>query len=204
MPSAIDTLMDEVRALLRAKASEMNLTEDMIGSIRPAGPVTPVSLPVLDLIPEMAIEAGPDTRPVVDALISAAPDLGWCQTYSEDDGFDRRYLDTYGWCDLAGPTGPYQADGIRIMTGYWGQGLVYPDHSHPPEEHYLFLAGGAWVRLGEDPFHHLGPGGVFHTPARAIHSAEMRDGPLLAIAVWRGEDTSVRINLTGADRDVAL
>jgi mannose-6-phosphate isomerase-like protein (cupin superfamily) len=203
MTAGIDALMNEVKALLRAKARCMTLTEDMIASIRPSGPVTPVHLPVLDLLPAMVETAAPETKPTVEALIAAAPDLGWRQTYSEDDGFDEHYLDTYGWCDLAGPTGPYQADGIRVMTGYWGKGLVYPNHSHPPEEHYLFLAGGAWVRLGDDPFRHLGAGSVFHTPPHAVHSAEMRDGALLAIAIWRGEDTSVRINLTETDRTVS-
>lgn len=203
MDTTIARLLDATQALLRAKAEELDLTEETIASIRPSTPVAPARLPVLDVLPEMAAKAGPVTRAVVDALIAAAPHLDWRQTYSEEDGFDRRYLDSYGWFDLAGPDGPCQADGIRVMMGYWGQGLVYPNHSHPPEEHYLVLAGGAKFRLGDDPYRRLGPGEVFHTPAGAVHSADMRDEALMAVSVWRAEDLSVRINLTDTGRDVA-
>lgn len=205
MHQSITDLMAAVLALLHTKADPMALTPAMLVSAAPrAAAPPPADLPVLSLIPAIAGRAAPETRAVCDRLAEARAHLPWRQTYSEADGFDRAYLDTYGWTDLAGPAGPYRAEGIRIMIGYWGQGLIYPDHSHPPEEHYLVLAGSARFRLDTDPFETVGPGGVFHVPARAVHSAEMRDEALLAISVWRAEDLSVRINLTDDDRDVAL
>ena len=202
MDPTITRLLDATQVLLRARAKELDLTEAMIASIQPSTPVRPARLPVLDLLSDMAAKAAPDTQAVVTALIAAAPQLDWRQTYSEEDGFDRRYLDSYGWFDLAGPEGPYQANGIRVMMGYWGKGLIYPNHSHPPEEHYLVLAGGAKFRLNDEPYRRLGPGEVFHTPAGAVHSADMRDEALMAMSIWRAEDLSVRINLTDSDRDV--
>lgn len=202
MTAAIDALVAETKALLLAKATEMQLTEAMIASIRPVRTVVPATLPAVAGLPDVAALAAPQTAGVARALVAAAPYLAWRQTYAEADGFDRRFLDTYGWFDLAGPTGPYAADGIRVMMGVWGQGLHYPDHSHPPDEHYLVLAGAAWFRLGNAPYTRLGPGEVFHTPPNAVHAADMRDAPLLAISVWQAEDTGVRINLTGIDRDV--
>ncbi|MFK7943442.1 MAG: dimethylsulfonioproprionate lyase family protein [Paracoccaceae bacterium] len=202
MTDPVDALIAETVALLQTKADAMDLTKDMIASIRRVRQPRPASLPALATLPGIAAMAQPETRPLAQALVAAAPGLAWRQTYEEADGFDRHYLDSYGWFDLAGPTGPCDADGIRVMMGVWGQGIVYPDHAHPPEEHYLVLAGGAWFRLGDAPYRRLGPGDVFRTPAGAIHSADMRDAPLLALALWRAEDTSVRINLTASGRDV--
>ena len=202
MHRSVENLLDATRALLMAKADALSLTREDVASIRPVREVTPTHLPVLKLMPTILPEAGSATRAVVEALIAAAPHLHWRQTYSEEDGFDRSYLDRYGWLDLAGPEGPCEADGIRVMMGYWGKGLLYPSHSHPPEEHYLVLAGGAKFRLGDEPYRRLGPGEVFHTPPGAVHSADMRDEALMAISIWRGEDTGVRINLTDQDRDV--
>ena len=204
MPAGIVSLMSVVTTLLRRKASELDLTTEMIDSIRPAAAPTPNYLPMLTLLPSTRARASHETADVVANLIPVAAKLPWRQTYGEDDGFDRRFLDTYGWTDLAAPDGPYTADGFRLMLGYWGQGLVYPDHSHPPEEHYMVLSGSAWFRLNDDPFRKLGPGEVFHVPSQTVHSADMRDEGLLAIAIWRAEDVRVRINLTDGDRNVAM
>ena len=202
MHPTIERLADATQALLMSKADALDLTPESIASIQPLCAVEPAALPVLDLLAGILPEAGAQTRGVAEALVDASPHLAWRQTYSESDGFDRRYLDSYGWFDLAGPDGPYRADGIRVMMGYWGEGLLYPNHSHPPEEHYLVLAGGAKFRLDDDPYRRLGPGEVFHTPAGAVHSADMRDEPLMALSIWRAEDLTVRINLTDSDRDV--
>lgn len=203
MTPALETLVAETKALLRAKKQAMHLTDAQIESIRPAREVTPATLPAVESLPAVAALASAETAAVANALIAAAPDLAWRQTYDEGDGFDRRFLETYGWFDLAGPTGPCTADGIRVMMGVWGQGLHYPNHSHPPDEHYLVVAGASWIRLDNDPYLRHGPGEVFHTPPNAVHAADMRDAPLLAIAVWKGEDTSVQINLTELDRDIS-
>ncbi len=204
LPAPIERLRAVTVELLSANAAVLSLDAAEIQSIRRRGPVEPARLPVLSLLDAMRGRAGAGTAEVVDAIIDAADHLAWRQTYREEDGFDRSYLDRYGWFDIAGPEGPYQADGIRIMAGYWGQGLRYPDHSHPPEEHYLVLAGGARFRLGDNAWRPLGPGEIFHTPAGAIHSADMGEEALMAISIWRAPDLSVRINLTDSDRDVVL
>ncbi len=203
-PPAVVDLMGAVTQLLLAHARPLDLTEADLGAIVPGEAPPPVQLPALDLLDAMPALTSPETRPVVDALLDARPHLTWRQTYSEADGFDADYLARYCWCDLAGPHGPYRAQGLRIMIGYWGQGLVYPDHSHSPEEHYLVLAGSSWIALGDDPLRRYGPGDVFHTPPGAVHSARMRDAPLLALAIWRGADLGVRIHLPGSDGTVTM
>ena len=204
MRSKLDALMKVTTAFLKSRARDLALTPDMISSIKPWRDAIPATLPMLSLLPAIQSRASRETDEVTNRLITAASVLPWRQTYDEADGFDRRFLDTYGWTDLAGPEGPYRADGFRLMAGYWGQGLVYPDHSHPPDEDYIVLAGSAWFALNDDPLRKLGPGEIFHVPSRTVHSAEMRDEGLLALAIWRAEDVSVRINLTESDRNVSM
>lgn len=204
MHPTITAMIDVTIGYLRGRAQELALTDAMLSTIRPGMAPVPKRLPVVADLTNIRSAANAQTRAVCDALMDAAPQLWWRQTYSEDDGFDRRYLNSYGWIDMISDDGPYHADGFRLMAGYWGKGLDYPSHSHPPEEHYIVLAGGMWIRLNNDPWEWCGPGAIFHVPAGAVHSASMRDGPLLALSIWRADDTRTRINLTDQDRDVVL
>ena len=204
LPQPVTHLADQVIQLLTMRANDLGLDSATLASIRPNANVPPAHLPVLGQLHGFRSIANAETTGVVDAVLDAAPHLPWRQTYSADDGFARDYLDRSGWFDLAGPAGPYSADGVRIMIGCWGQGIVYPDHSHPPDEYYLVLAGGARFRLRDEPWQDLGPGEIFHTPSHAVHSADMSERPLMALAIWRANDLAVRINLTDRDRNVVL
>lgn len=204
MHPTIATLAEAARTLLTGKADALHLDAAGIASLRALGPVTPDPVPAVALLRAELPATTAITDPVARAVQDASPHLRWRRSYSEADGFPKAFLETYGWFDLAGPDGPYAADGLRIMIGYWGPGLRYPDHTHAQEEHYLVLAGTAWFRLRDGPFRRLGPGEVFHTPPGAIHAAEMRDEALLALAIWRAEDLTVRVHLTDSDRQVEV
>ena len=187
---------------LNARLNLLQLDSQQVTSIRPCSDVKPQSVKALPQVRGELPETSPETQPLCHAVQQAAPHMHWRQTYSTADGFAQSFLDNYGWFDLAGPDGPYTADGLRIMFGYWGQGLYYPDHSHGQEEHYVVLAGAAWFRLEDQPFRRLGPGQIFHTPPGRVHAAEMRDAPLLAMAIWRAQDLTVRVHLTDSDHQV--
>ncbi|MEM7684122.1 MAG: dimethylsulfonioproprionate lyase family protein [Pseudomonadota bacterium] len=204
MHQAIDELAHRVTALLIVKARELGLSQEQIVSIRPMVEVEPHAVPALGEICGPLPPACPATDAVCRAVQRAAPYLCWRRTYSEADGFPAAFLTRYGWFDLAGPDGPYGAEGLRIMIGYWGDGLFYPDHSHEQEEHYLVLAGSAWFRLGDEPLRRVDAGEVFHTPPGTVHAAEMRDEPLMALAIWRAQDLTVRVHLTDSDRSVEI
>ncbi len=196
----IETLLNETAAVLRQFAKPLAVSEAEVLSIRHVRDVPPARYPVVDAI--ASVQTNHQTADFCHALQAAADELHWRQTYREEDGFDRDYLDSYAWCDVAGPEGPADADGIRVMVGYWGQGLVYPDHAHPPDERYLVLGGSAAFRRQSEPYQMLRPGEVFHVPSGTIHSADMRHEGLLALAVWRHEDLRVRISLTDRGRTV--
>lgn len=192
------------KSWLHANLDRLRLQAKQVDSIRPHCDVIHQPVPVLSRICAGLPATVPGTLPICHAVQAAARHMHWRRTYSQKDGFPQAFLDSYGWFDLAGPEGPYTADGLRIMFGYWGVGLQYPDHSHAQDERYCILAGSAWFRLAGQPFQRLGPGEVFHTPPGAVHAAEMRDEPLLAMAIWQAEDLTVRINLTDKDHDVEV
>ena len=202
MHPSISTLKQATVLFLENHAETLDLDPAQIASIRPFQAASPEPVPALEQICGPLASTIEETLPLCEAIQQAARHMRWRRTYSETDGFPKAFLDAYGWFDLAGPDGPFAADNLRIMFGYWGAGLHYPDHSHAQEEHYVVLAGSAWFRLRDKPFRRLGPGQIFHTPPGVVHAAEMRDEPLLAMAIWRAADLSVRINLTGSGRDV--
>jgi len=204
MHPTIPALAEAARTLMTARADDLMLTPERIATLKPLHDIEHEPVPALHQIQSDKSPTTPETLPVARAIQAAAPHMRWRQSYSEDDGFPRAFLDTYGWFDLAGPDGPYTADNLRIMIGYWGPGLHYPDHSHAQHEHYLVLAGSAWFRLADEPFRRHGPGDVFQTPPGFVHAAEMRDEPLMAIAFWSAEDLSIRLHLTDNDRHVEV
>ena len=165
----------------------------------PSLATSPHSLPVCDLLPGVLSLTNDRTRPVVSALIDAAPALHWQQTYSEADGFSREWLDSYGWVNLVSPDGLYVSEEIRVSIGYWGVGQHYDEHSHAPEEVYLILAGQARFHSeGRAPID-AGPGDTIHHRPHQKHAIDMVPGPLLAAAFWRGEDLLRKSDL-GGDR----
>ena len=110
-------------------------------------------LPMIDKLANLDGKASTATGSLLKAVIEAAPNLAWRQSYTvEDEGFDENYLENYGWFNLIAPSGPFVSDKMRLSVGYWGQGLHYPNHWHEPEEIYLTIAGSAlYVSEGREP-----------------------------------------------------
>lgn len=186
--SAARRLLDRMRADLPRFAPEtVDFAPEFFTAAPIAGGPPPAHVPAVDRLgaaPPLASEA---TRPIVDAVLAAAPDLYWRRSYTAADGVGDAFLNGYGWFELFGPTGAFNGRTCRVMAGFWDQGLVYPDHSHAAEELYVVLAGGAVFSRPDHPPRRAGPGDVVHHPPHAPHAMAMRDAPLLALGVWRGD-----------------
>lgn len=126
------------------------------------------------------------SRPLQQALCALAPHLEWRLTYSEDE-VGRDFLNRYGWFELAGPTGHYLTDKLRMTVGYWGSGLYYPWHQHEPEELYSVVSGGALFELEGDAPLTLGAGDTRLHPSERPHAMTTTDQPILTFVLWRGE-----------------
>lgn len=119
-------------------------------------------------------------------LNTIAPHAEWRQTYTaEEVGED--FLANYAYVELAGPSGHYHCDTVRIFYGWWGPELLYPWHDHDAEEIYYILAGHAVFESDGLPTERLGPGDTRHHTSRQNHAMTTTDSAILALALWRGD-----------------
>jgi hypothetical protein len=165
-PDSAQRLIDGARSLLDG-IDHPALAAFLADWPEPDAPRRPIGhrpLPVLGWLDALPAGAGPETRGLVEALVAAAEDLAWGQTYRDGD-IGRRFLDRYGWSELIGLRGPVASD--RIACGFLllGPDIEYPPHAHAAEEIYLPLAGTAdWLR-GDEGWRQRGPGVPIHHPA---------------------------------------
>ncbi len=163
----------------------------------PEKPQAPQTLPVLSLLPSLPALASPATRPLVEAICAVSAILRWQQSYGAAEvGED--YLSRYGWFNLVSPEGPFASAELRLSFGVWDKGLVYPRHWHAPEEAYVVLAGGARFFSDGRPPRNCGPVDVIIHHSNQPHAIDMHDTPLLAMALWKGEDLLRKSTLEGA------
>ncbi|WP_135501992.1 dimethylsulfonioproprionate lyase family protein [Roseovarius aestuariivivens] len=133
--------------------------------------------------------------PLLAALQAIAPYVEWRHSYTAEE-VGQKFLDTFGWFELAGPEGHFRSDQARITVGYWGPGLYYPRHQHPPAELYTIVSGTALFDADGAPPRLLGPGDTrVHAPEQP-HAMTTSDQPLLALVFWRGAglDASPRLS----------
>ena len=182
MTTAVLALLSETRAAI----SRDPVLRAFVGTALPAD-LPQIDLPARRLPATALVAAGHWSGPLAKAVVAAAPDLYWQQSYTLEDGFDADYLARYGWFNLVSPDGPYLSETLRISVGFWDSGLFYKEHWHAPEEIYLVLAGHAVFNAeGRDPVR-AGPGSLIHHLPNQKHSIQMTPGPLLAMAFWKGE-----------------
>lgn len=180
-----ETVFPDVAAFMPASLpTETNLID------LPARP-----LPVVDDLQGCRSLAMPEAAATVDCIIRHAKHFHWQQSYTHDDGFDDRYLATYGWINLVSPVGPFVSDQMRITLGCWGPGLHYREHWHEPEEIYALLAGRAHVwSEGREAQDYYGGDTIIHT-SNQPHAMHTLEQPLLAFAVWRGQNLMAKPTL---------
>lgn len=181
----ITRLYSEIRALVAITPALADFAPDLPPS-PPAQPLAPRDLPATAKLPALTRLASPATQAVTDALIAAGPVLRWEQSYTEAQ-VGRDYLDRYGWVHVLSPEGPLGDATYRVTIGFWDAGLAYPRHRHAPAEIYCVLAGAArFDSEGRAP-RDARPGDTIHHAPNQWHAIEMTPGPLLALAIWKGE-----------------
>lgn len=150
--------------------------------------VPPKNHPAVQYLPEMREGLLPAAQPLFQALVAASPTLAWQISYTVEDGFGPEYLERYAWCDIIGPEGIWLSSTYRIGFGFWREGLLYPPHSHEPEEVYWVLSGTGLFKSGDADQVPRPPGSVIHHEPWVRHSIDMSQGPLLVFFLWRGEN----------------
>ena len=125
------------------------------------------------------------TARVIKALRRAAPELEWRQTYTKEE-VGERFLQTYGYVELFGPTGHYRSNQLRGYLGFWGPDLTYDWHAHEAEELYFTLAGQAVFAARGASNVSLKPGQARSHAANQPHMMITLDQPYLCYVLWRG------------------
>jgi hypothetical protein len=184
--AALRRILAETCACVAALPDLAAFSGGLVREDLPYTPLEPLPLAVLDRLPAMRDRAGPATAALTEAILAGAPLLRWRQSYTEAQ-VGAAYLRRYGWFNLIAPSGPFISEQTRVSMGYWEAGMTYPRHWHRPAEMYLVIAGAALFQRDGAPDRLCGPGDVYENPPSAIHAAIMDPGPLIALAVWKGE-----------------
>ena len=85
------------------------------------------------------------------------------------------------------------------MIGYWGANLEYQMHWHEAEEAYVPLAGTAlfWSENNGEKIASVGD--IVTHKSNEKHWTKMTNGPLFAIAIWKGSNLRVNPVITSRD-----
>lgn len=188
-------LLAAVHEYVRGLTTDTRLPESMPAVSYPYIHLAPFYLPVQARIKECLGLASERSLPLVRAIFSASSCLRWQQSYANEDGFDTNYLHNYGWFNLISPEGPFVSQALRISFGFWGEGLHYKEHWHEPEETYVVLSGGAVFHSEGRPSRSCRADDVVQHDSNQHHAIDMQPGPLLAMAIWRGQNLTRKPNL---------
>jgi hypothetical protein len=158
------------------------------------------ALPVLRWLPELVRDAPSFSTALVGALHQAAPSLAWRQTYTVRE-VGARFLDCYGWSEIAGESGPLPSK--RIACGYLllGPDTHYPRHRHEAEEIYLPLAGTAAWQQGDGLWRDRSPGTLIYHVGDEAHAMRTGEHPLLALYLWRSAHLSQKARFDASQID---
>ncbi|WP_373356577.1 dimethylsulfonioproprionate lyase family protein [Pseudoroseicyclus sp. CXY001] len=84
---------------------------------------------------------------------------------------------------VIGPGGLEARRDVWLGVSLLPPGAAYPEHSHAPEEVYLFLTPGR-ARHGDAPWQETSPGSMMHNTPHITHALEAApDAPMLAVWV---------------------
>lgn len=182
-----------VRALtdeLRARSASDRALEEFVAGIAEAEAWSDIhpgrSAPDHPAFPslERALANVPAKWNLGDAVVSAAPRLGWFQVFNSDE-IDPRLGRNMISAQLAIRR---DADGVRtVHAGLFlvGPDTDYPLHTHTAPEVYYCVSGKLTLQHGVDgrPFF-LHPGEYSITPSERLHSLKTEDEPVLLVYIW--------------------
>ncbi|MEM9761133.1 MAG: dimethylsulfonioproprionate lyase family protein [Pseudomonadota bacterium] len=195
--ASLDRLLGEVRATVHSTPVLAAFANGALAGDLPYLPPIPHRFPAVAALDAHLDRCSDETWPLTEAILAAAPHLAWQQTYTAEE-VGAGFLAAYAWFNLVSPEGPFEAPDIRLAIGTWGHGLHYPRHAHAPAEIYSVISGGAVFETDGQPDAWLGPGETRTHEPHVMHAARMSDGPLLALALWRGEALMARSRLEAA------
>ena len=127
-----------------------------------------------------------NAAPAHVALQNVIDKCNWKQTYTEEEvGYG--FLQDYGYIELFGPDGHFRTNDLRGYIAYWGRGLYYPWHNHQAQEIYCVISGSGVFEAEDTPTRICTVGDCQYHAAYQPHALTLKDGPILALVLWRGD-----------------
>ena len=153
-------------------------------SLAVAGGTTPAQPATLDACRHLTAALtsaqngpGPITR-LADAFVPLIPFLHW-HVRPPEDGEDSHFRGGHANADIIGPSGLERHDEVVVGVSVLAPGVIYPNHSHPPEEIYVVMTEGEWFNE-EAGWHTPGVGKVVYHRSGIVHAMHSAREPLLA------------------------
>lgn len=103
--------------------------------------------------------------------------------------------------ELIGPGGLSKSEHVRL--GLYGMlpGAEYGIRTHPAEETYVMLAGGAYWKRGSDPYALHAAGERSYHPSMMEHATRTGDEAFMSVYVWCGDISTDNYVYTGVPKD---
>ena len=178
-----DTILAKTAESDPQNATAQRMVSALQGSVGKSGNNAPKTLAAcryLDMALDNARGSSPPIPALADAFRALAPLLSWQRRAgSELHGplFDDGHANTY----VVGPNGMERRSDISVGATLLAQNVVYPDHSHPPEEIYVVMSKGDWFEK-DMGWYTPGMGGIIYHKPGVTHA--MRSGSDPLFTVW--------------------
>lgn len=127
-------------------------------------------------VPVAATLARAEPTALVDLARAAGQEIPWIPSHRMTDGGTEAALAPLNEVREFGDV----VCGLLLLA----PGCSYPEHSHPPQEIYLPIAGGGqWRYGGASDYRAPDPAGLIYNRPNDVHGIVAEDTPLLAIYV---------------------
>jgi hypothetical protein len=163
-----------------AKAAAARVFDRLRAREGDASEGAPAALPVCGHLDAALRQTHPTRGAVAAALQALAPRLIWARRPSARPT-DGAFWDGHANAMLAGPGGLEARDDVWVGVTLMAPAVLYPDHSHAPEETYLALTSGQWWNSDMD-WTDPGADGLIYNPPGITHAMRsVPERPFLAL-----------------------
>jgi hypothetical protein len=179
----LDAFLTQSALALRASCTgpALRAAEAVLARLdRPGAPGPgPARLPVCDWISPALAAVTPERAGLSQAFAALEGRLNWTRRASAQVS-EQSFWNGHANAVILGPGGHEMRSDLWIGATVMAPGMLYPDHTHAPEEVYLSLTPGEWWNAAMD-WTDPGPTGAIYNPPGITHAMRSGSGPFLAL-----------------------
>lgn len=123
-------------------------------------------------------DAAPDLRRLMQKFSMLEPFLQWRRREGDWTGASANFGDNHANAIIVGPGGLEPRTDVWLGVSLLGPEVLYPEHTHAPEETYLVIGPGDF-RQGSNEWVHVSRGETYYNPHNIVHAMRSSEAPLL-------------------------